>query len=221
MPLRGRVNEGWIRPRELVRAQLAACGKRLKTVFAKELKSLPVGRPVILATASDELQRVPHARLRRVRGQVTYLPAEAIEAPRVVVLRGGFALPPVEGVCVVGASYDLEDEDAAPRAESHAGNLERLQQIIPNSLFSPAGSFEGRVSFRCVAPDRVPIVGEIGDGVYAALAFGSRGLVWSTFAAEVIAAELEGEPLPIEGKLADAMHPGRFARRALARGQQS
>src|SRR5205807_2287894 len=80
---------------------------------------------VILATADDALSPVPHARLRRVRGQLTYLPRESIDAPRAVLLRGGMVLPPVDGVCVVGASYDLNDEDAALRASSHAGNLER------------------------------------------------------------------------------------------------
>src|ERR687883_102804 len=81
---------GWIQPRELVRAQLDACGQRLERVFGKDLKSLPPERPIVLATAADELQSVSHARMRRVRGQVTYIPAECIDAPRVVVLRGGF-----------------------------------------------------------------------------------------------------------------------------------
>jgi tRNA 5-methylaminomethyl-2-thiouridine biosynthesis bifunctional protein len=57
-------------------------------------------------------------------------------------------------------------------------------------------------------------VGKLGDGVYGAFAFGSRGLIWAALAAELIACELEGEPLPVEGKLADALAPGRFAKRA-------
>jgi tRNA 5-methylaminomethyl-2-thiouridine biosynthesis bifunctional protein len=39
-------------------------------------------------------------------------------------------------------------------------------------------------------------------------------LIWAALAAEIIACKLEGEPLPLEGKLADAMHPQRFAKRA-------
>jgi tRNA 5-methylaminomethyl-2-thiouridine biosynthesis bifunctional protein len=74
-----------------------------------------------------------------------------------------------------------------------------------------------RVAFRAVAPDRLPVVGKIADGVYGAFAYGSRGLIWAALAAELIAAELEGEPLPLEGKLVDALHPARFGRRA-ARG---
>src|SRR5213595_109065 len=120
---------GWIQPQSLVNAQLEACGTRLERIFGREIHSLedPL---VILATADDALSPVPHARLGRVRGQLTYIPAAAIEPPHAVVLRGGMVLPPVDGLCVVGASFDLDDADPAPRASSHAGNLERLQRII-------------------------------------------------------------------------------------------
>jgi tRNA 5-methylaminomethyl-2-thiouridine biosynthesis bifunctional protein len=204
---------GWIQPQSLVNAQLEACGGRLERIFNAEVKTLEKGTPVILATANDSLSPVPHARLRRVRGQLTYIPAEAIEPPHAVVLRGGMVLPPVDGLCVVGASFDLDDADPAPRASSHAGNLERLQRII--SVRTKLRPFEGRVAFRTVAPDRLPLVGELADGVYGALAYGSRGLLWAALAAEVLASELEGEPMPVEGTLLNALDPARFARRAM------
>ena len=83
-----------------------------------------------------------------------------------------------------------------------------------------AKGLEGRVAFRAVTPDRLPVVGKIAEGVYGAFAYGSRGLVWAALAAEIIAAELEGEPLPVEGKLADALAPQRFAKRAESRGSR-
>jgi tRNA 5-methylaminomethyl-2-thiouridine biosynthesis bifunctional protein len=210
---------GWINPRSLVRAQLDSC-RNLRTHFAKTIDALPDAPVVILANSSEapKLHAVPHLRLRKVRGQLTHVPEDALDAPHVVVLRGGMVLPPVEGVCVVGASYDIDDEDAAPRAESDAGNLERLERML-GARVDPA-SVTGRVAFRSVAPDRLPVAGKIADGVYGAFAYGSRGLIWAALAAELIAAELEGEPLPIEGKLADAMHPRRFARRAESRGSR-
>jgi tRNA 5-methylaminomethyl-2-thiouridine biosynthesis bifunctional protein len=211
---------GWIQPRELVRAQLEACGQRLERIFGKQLEALPPERPIVLATAADELQRVPHARMRRVRGQVTHIPAERIDAPRVVVLRGGFVLPPVEGLCVVGASYDLEDEDAAVRADSHGGNIERLERILPALNPQELAPLQGRVAFRAVVPDRLPIVGEIAPGVYCAIAFGSRGLVWAALAGELIGSMLEGEPMPIEGRLVDALSPARFRRASESRGSR-
>jgi tRNA 5-methylaminomethyl-2-thiouridine biosynthesis bifunctional protein len=150
-----------------------------------------------------------------VRGQLTYLADDAIEPPHAVVLRGGMLLPPVDGICVVGATYDLEDPDAALREDSHEGNLARLRSIVATVAGKPVG---GRVGFRAVTPDRLPVVGKIADGVYGAFAYGSRGLVWAALAAEIIACELEGEPLPVEGKLADALAPARFKRRAESKG---
>jgi len=209
---------GWIQPATLVRAQLEACGNRLHRHFSSTVEELPPAPLVVLAN-SDEAPRlcpVPHLRLRRVRGQLSYLPEDAIEAPHVVVLRGGMVLPPVDGLCVVGATYDLEDPDAALREDSHAGNLERLQSILGAPVKAKAR--DGRVAFRAVTPDRLPVVGNLSEGVCAAFAYGSRGLVWAALAAEIIASELEGEPLPVEGKLVDAIAPGRFRRRAESRG---
>ena len=210
---------GWLKPRTLVQAQLDACGARLHRHFGVTLEELPRAPVVILANAGEapKLCPVPNLRLRRVRGQLTYVPEDALEPPHVVVLRGGMVLPATDGVCVAGATYDLEDPQSALREEDHAGNLERLRGILGVEVRAPV---EGRVGFRAVTPDRLPVVGKIADGVYGAFAYGSRGLVWAALAAELIASELDGEPLPIEGALGDAMDPGRFKRRAVSRGSR-
>jgi len=211
---------GWVQPASLAEAQLFACGERLERRFNTEVRSLSElnSGVAILASAGEAVRLcpVPHLRLRRVRGQLTYVPAQAVDAPHSVVLRGGMVLPAVDGLCVVGATYDLEDEDPAPRVESHAANLERAARILPGFAFDPA-SVEGRVGFRAVTADRLPVLGNIRENVFAAFAYGSRGLLWSTLAAELIASQLEGEPLPVEGALVDAMRPERFARRAARR----
>jgi len=205
---------GWIDPRSLVNAQLEACGSRLRKRFGVEVEALPRDRVVILANSFDapKLHPVPQLRLRRVRGQLTYVPAVDFEAPHVVVLRGGMVLPPVDGNCVVGASFDIDDADPAPRADSDAGNLERLERIVP--LIAKPKAVGGRVAFRSVAPDRLPVVGALGENVYGAFAYGSRGLVWAALAAELIASQLDGDPLPLEGKLVDALSPQRFRMRS-------
>jgi tRNA 5-methylaminomethyl-2-thiouridine biosynthesis bifunctional protein len=207
---------GWIKPRSLVQSLLESCGARLRTHFSSDIAALPAG-VVVLACGHDapKLKPVPHLRLRKIRGQLTHVPEEALDAPHVVVLRGGMVLPPIEGICVVGASYDIDDEDANSRAESDEGNLQRLAHILGANV--RAAGLESRVGFRAVAPDRLPVAGRIEDEVYGALAYGSRGLIWALAAAELIASELEGEPLPLEGKLIEAMSPLRFTRRAAAR----
>jgi tRNA 5-methylaminomethyl-2-thiouridine biosynthesis bifunctional protein len=230
---------GWVKPRSLVHALLLKCGERMDLKFNHEVSflefkngnwhassadgnaiaSAPI---VVLANAADALRLAPQAgvRLQRVRGQLTLVPA--IEALHHVILRGGMALPGIDGLSLVGASYDVGDEDAQLRADSHAGNLARLEQMLPGATRGlDATKLDGRVAFRAVTPDRLPMIGPISDprggGLYGAFAYGSRGLLWAGLGGELLASLLEGEPLPVERKLAAAMDPGRFALRAARR----
>ena len=102
-------------------------------------------------------------------------------------------------------------------------------------------SLRGEVGMRCVARDRMPMVGQMVDidraraiadtlsgahasdmprlpGLFCAIAFASRGLAWTALAAECVASQLEGEPLPLEATLVDAIDPGRFAVKQARRG---
>ena len=47
-------------------------------------------------------------------------------------------------------------------------------------------------------------------GVHAATGLGSRGLLWAPLGAELIASQLESEPLPLPRDLAGAISPRRF-----------
>lgn len=103
---------------------------------------------------------------------------------------------------------------------------------------------EGRAAFRCTSPDYLPIVGPLAerdafdqayavlrkdarhvptapcpwlDDVYINSGHGSRGLVTAPLCAELLAAWLEAEPLPLPSSVAEACHPNRFALRALIR----
>ena len=85
----------------------------------------------------------------------------------------------------------------------------------------------GRVGFRPMSPDRLPIVGPVPDsaaatpncrlnslprlpGLWCIQGFGARGIVWSALMADLLVSRLEGEPLPLENDLAAAVDPGRF-----------
>lgn len=245
---------GWMKPSSLIAAQLAAAGERLEARFGCEVARLAfqngmwsaydrAGKhlaqaPVAVLANADATPLLPsgNIRVRRVRGQISFLPEERFVAPHVVVLRGGFVLPPIHGASIAGASYDFDDEDPSPRASSHAGNLERLERIVPGAgaEIDPS-TLEGMVGFRAVSPDRLPLIGPIADeesevpknpqlatlarlpGLFGAFAYGSRGLLWSGIGAELVASIIEGEPLAVEGRLVDALDPGRFLLRALRR----
>ena len=223
---------GWLQPRSLVSALLS----NVNVIYGREVADL-VGEgnawnakdakgdiiasaPVlVLANAADALRLRPQpaVRLQRVRGQLTLVPA--IAGLEHVLLRGGMALPGVGGLSVVGASYDIGDADPSLRVDSHAGNLERLERILPGAAagLDPA-KLEGRVGFRATVRDRLPLVGAIENGLFAAFAYGSRGLLWAGLCGELIASQLEGEPLPVERKLAAAVAPERFLLRQKKRG---
>jgi tRNA 5-methylaminomethyl-2-thiouridine biosynthesis bifunctional protein len=229
---------GWIRPRSFARALIARSGAR--TLYGREAAALEqagarwivrdrdgdelaAAGAVVLANAADALHLapLPHVRLRRVRGQLTHLPPLA--GLKTVVLRGGMVLPAIDGVSVAGASFDLDDEDPSVRAASHEGNLERLERIVPGaSRGLDAAQLQGRTSFRTVARDRLPLVGALdAPGLYGAFAYGSRGLLWAGLAGELLASLMDGEPLPLEAPLAQALAPGRFAARARRRAGSS
>ena len=216
---------GWVRPRTLVESLLSRFP--IEKLFGTEVrdlsfqgewhakdhrgKTIASAPVVVLANAADALRLRPQpaVRLQRIRGQLTLAPA--IAGLDHVLLRGGMVLPGIDGRSVVGASYDVGDEDPNLRADSHAGNLERLERILPGAGagLDPA-RLDGRVGFRATVRDRLPLAGPIEDGLFGAFAYGSRGLLWASLAGELIASMLDGEPLPVERKLAAAVAPDRF-----------
>ena len=250
---------GYVRPRDLVQAQLAKApevGPRFGCTVATLdpidglwsaydgsgglIARAPV---VVLANAQDALQfaDIGDDALRMVRGQQTYLAVPPFRAPRVVVGGDGYVLPAIDGIAVAGATYDLDDLNPRPDSKSHAVNLRRAEFMLPGSTadIDPA-ALSGGVGFRCVATDRLPLVGPMVDivaaraqaktltgahapdlpripGLFGTFAFASRGLVWTLIAAELLASRLEGEPLPLEGDLVEAIDPGRFALKRLRR----
>ncbi|WP_439849754.1 bifunctional tRNA (5-methylaminomethyl-2-thiouridine)(34)-methyltransferase MnmD/FAD-dependent 5-carboxymethylaminomethyl-2-thiouridine(34) oxidoreductase MnmC [Pseudomonas syringae] len=109
----------------------------------------------------------------------------------------------------------------------------------------PHEQLQGRAAFRCTSPDYLPIVGPLADrdgfvqtyaalskdarqvpdiacpwleGLYVNSGHGSRGLITAPLCAELIAAWLDNEPLPLPRSVAEACHPNRFALRSLIRG---
>jgi tRNA 5-methylaminomethyl-2-thiouridine biosynthesis bifunctional protein len=244
-----------MQPGSLVNAQLAAADRasRLVRHFGRAVHALArngdcwearaqdgaaiASAPVVvLANSHDAARLVPlGTELKRVRGQLTRLPAGSVSHLRTVLAGAGHLVPTGNGAAVAGATYDYEDEDAAPSEEGHAGNLARLERLLPGSAahLDPA-RLGGAVGFRCVAPDRLPLIGALPDlqaarldahacprlpGLYGALAYASRGLTWAALGGELVASLLEGEPLPLEGDLTDAVDPARFALRRARRGR--
>ncbi|TNE29507.1 MAG: bifunctional tRNA (5-methylaminomethyl-2-thiouridine)(34)-methyltransferase MnmD/FAD-dependent 5-carboxymethylaminomethyl-2-thiouridine(34) oxidoreductase MnmC, partial [Alphaproteobacteria bacterium] len=117
-----------------------------------------------------------------------------------------------------------------------------FKEVKPENL-------QGRAGIRTSVPDHLPVVGQcpvaaqwredyaglsygqltekqidlesaaVHEGLYLCGAFGSHGMTSAPLAGEMIAAQICGDPLPVSGKVAGAIHPGRFILRALKRNE--
>ncbi len=221
---------------------------------AQLLASAPVA---ILANAAQikAFEQSAELPLKRIRGQITRLPAtDASHRLSTVVCAEGYVAPARDGEHTLGASFDFHNQDLAPTLAEHQGNLHLLEEISADlserldAAHLDLEQLQGRAAFRCTSPDYLPIVGPLADGqvfasTYAALTkdarqvpslpcpwldglyinsgHGSRGLITTPLAAELLAAWLDDEPLPVPRSVAEACHPNRFALRSLIRGPKS
>ncbi|MBV1777272.1 bifunctional tRNA (5-methylaminomethyl-2-thiouridine)(34)-methyltransferase MnmD/FAD-dependent 5-carboxymethylaminomethyl-2-thiouridine(34) oxidoreductase MnmC [Burkholderiaceae bacterium DAT-1] len=229
----------WIQPPLLVKALANACGNALTLVTGTRTERIQrqgenwlaldaVGQiiasaPVlILANAADATRLRPELKIGADERYVSHLPAGEVTLPKLVVCRKGYLTPSVGGLACMGSSPIDADESIA-----HAANLGLMQEMLEQQNISTPVA--GR---RCKRPrtiDRMPVVGQLADvtafqpkhigsphllkreaGLYAINGFGARGLVWSGLMAELLAAQIEHEPWPIERDLARAIDPSRF-----------
>jgi tRNA 5-methylaminomethyl-2-thiouridine biosynthesis bifunctional protein len=256
---------GWVQPGGLVRSYFeragAACQLRSHCAVADLRPSergwqllnaqgevIEQAEVVVLANASDAARLLattsPHtlASLTKVRGQISQLPSHTPGLPstRVPLTGAGYLLPDWQGNTLFGATSNEDDDDPRVRDSDHAANLAQLAvltQTSPLSYFNH-NALQGRTAWRCVAPDRLPVIGGVPQetdraidqprliprwpGLFVYTALGSRGITWSALGGQVLAAWVTGSPSPIEASLLDAIDPARFAaRRARARNKAS
>jgi tRNA 5-methylaminomethyl-2-thiouridine biosynthesis bifunctional protein len=142
---------------------------------------------------------------------------------------------------------DFEIDVRTSEHDENVQRLGRLAPALHAALSAgrlDASKLEGLAGLRCSSPDYLPIIGpvagaaaftqayaalvrdatlELGapspwlDGLYLNTAHGSRGLITAPLSGELLAAYLEGEPLPLPMSVTEALHPSRFLLRALVR----
>lgn len=113
---------------------------------------------------------------------------------------------------LIGASFERDSTSLAPRASDNHHNLQRLQTLLPQcaqTLAPTPPALHAWTGVRCATPTRLPSVGPAAtaDGVWVCTGMGSRGLTFAALCAELLAAQLHGEPFPIEQRLARALRP--------------
>jgi len=165
-------------------------------------------------------------------------------APASAAAWGGYAAA-VPGGLMLGATHDKGDDPGDPaRAEAA---LRVLALDGPAGLAQALGQVRARWGgVRAAAPDRLPVMGSVPDETFSTVwaphargrvtasspapraglsprvftltGLGARGFAHAPLLAEALASMLCGEPAPLERAALEALHPARFAWRALKRG---
>jgi tRNA 5-methylaminomethyl-2-thiouridine biosynthesis bifunctional protein len=250
---------GWVEPSALARHFIAQAGSAVRWHGGSEVASLrrdgdawqlldargvAIERTdcVVLANHADALRLLdaPDWPLQRVRGQTSGVPLDApgLAAPRRPLAGFGYVTPATHGRVWCGATSDAGDASRELRREDHARNLEQLSRLLGQSVAVSPDALTGRVGWRLVADDRLPLIGGVPDaaalaapglrldqprfvprmpGLFVFTALASRGITWATLGAQTLAALISGAPCPLESSLLDAVDAARFASRAARR----
>jgi tRNA 5-methylaminomethyl-2-thiouridine biosynthesis bifunctional protein len=186
--------------------------------------------PALLAPLDEDLA----AWLQPQRGQLSWW-LSAANGPRLPIASGGYVLQAPQGPALVaGASADLHDDDPQLRDADQSRNHAVAERLLGRALPAPDG---GRVGWRLLAPDKLPLVGGLIDpaqaqphratqvsawarrpGLLVCGAMASRGISWAALAAELLVAQALGWPVPVPRNLQDALDPARLQVRKLRQG---
>ena len=229
---------GWIKPAALVRACLALpditwrgnCHvKRLihedgqwTLLDSDDQVLLRTDMVVVAATnqSAELVQDVPNApklNFQAVRGQVTYGDLATVKT-LAHPINGSGSYVETDTEWLVGATYDRDNLNLEPSIRDQVDNFERLENLLPVIATRLKSTFErglvkNWVGIRCATTDRLPVVGDITQGLWVCTAMASRGLTFAPLCAELVAAQLHGEELPLNPRLVKALSPLRFSKK--------
>lgn len=158
----------------------------------------------------------------------------------------GYVTPDFQGEHIFGATFEYSTDDFNLKLQSDETNWQELQHHLPQ-LAQVLGTYSsGHAAMRVSSPDRFPYVGAVADvdfylkayadiqhgrhwqtypdaqyqkGLYVLTGLAARGLTTSALCAEVLAAEMNNEPIPLQNTLQQSLHSARFFIRALKRGE--
>jgi tRNA 5-methylaminomethyl-2-thiouridine biosynthesis bifunctional protein len=256
------VDAGWVNVKQLCESLQSACAGALTFRQATVVDiRLDQGRwhvidergDTVLTTACLVMANGAQARhcatlswlpIESARGQLTLAPQnETSRCLRCAISGERYITPAYAGQHVVGASYTRNDDSTRLSVTEQRANIDGVNSLVPGLLHEQA-ELAGRVAFRAVSNDRVPVVGCVPDreafeldyhdlshgkpagyyprgrylpGLYLSAAHGSRGLSSCFLSAELIAALVCGEPMPVDKAIVDYLNPARFIVRQLRR----
>ncbi|MFT5419905.1 MAG: tRNA 5-methylaminomethyl-2-thiouridine biosynthesis bifunctional protein [Candidatus Endobugula sp.] len=219
-------------------------------------KSEAIFHTVVIANAYDaaRITQTSQLPIKTVRGQVTHYPANKASLALTTAVCGKAYIAPAGTTHCLGASFNLGIKDSSLNLDDHRHNLQNVAQQVPDIIDKQALTSEdnieeisglsGRVGFRCVTPDYLPIVGGVPvtedikqqyqalqkdastaihqagsyhPNLYINIGHGSRGLAYTPLCSEMLASLIHGDPPPIPQALCQKLNPARFIIRAIIR----
>ena len=147
----------------------------------------------------------------------------------------------------IGASYHRGQREMTFNEDDQQHNCQRLLDCFPQQTWPQevdVSANDARCGVRCATRDHLPMVGNVPDyaatlAEYATLnespetasaapiypelfmlgGFGSRGLCSAPLTAEVLAAQMSNEPLPLDAQTLAGLNPNRLWVRKLLKGK--
>ncbi|WP_183042683.1 bifunctional tRNA (5-methylaminomethyl-2-thiouridine)(34)-methyltransferase MnmD/FAD-dependent 5-carboxymethylaminomethyl-2-thiouridine(34) oxidoreductase MnmC [Enterobacter sp. R1(2018)] len=148
----------------------------------------------------------------------------------------------------IGASYHRGVKDMQYNEEDQQHNRQRLINCLPDEAWPQevdVSAGEARCGVRCATRDHLPIIGSVADyqrtltgyanlvedkenaapapvygNLFMLAGLGSRGLCTAPLAAEILAAQMSDEPIPLDSTTLAALSPNRFWVRKLLKGRE-
>jgi len=256
------VNAGWVNVKRLCEVLRRVCGDALTYIQTEvadirrdqgawhimnhRTDTLLTAECVVLANGGEvkQFSALDWLPIESVRGQLTI--ASQTDTSRKIkcgISAARYITPAHQGWHTVGASYQRDDASQDLSAFEQQANIDGINHLVPAMLDSQ-GEPAGRVAFRAVSKDRVPVAGCVPDceafekqyhdlyhgrhakhypagtylpGLYVSTAHGSRGLASCFISGELIASMVCGEPMPVDKAVVDYLNPARFIIRRLKR----
>jgi len=197
---------GSVSPRRLCRAYAAGANLHL----GQEVKEIPKADAVVMACRGGAQWVMPELPMNSVRGQATIIKQTEKSAPlKAAVCYSGHVAPAVDGVHVVGATFQpwLSHTDILP--EDDVCNINKMEEAIP----SIAGGYEvagHKAGLRTATKDHFPIIGHARDNIYLSAGHGSHGILSTLLGGFILAAQITGRDLPVDDEVMAKLSPHRF-----------
>ncbi len=173
-----------------------------------------VDMPTILCTSVGLGALLPELVpvLTIIRGQISCIPPQpALHGLNTILSSNTYITPPIDGLYHIGATFDRGRQDVTVDPASHAENIAKASVALAIPI-PPDAACDGWAALRSTSRDRLPLSGNWPSNglVWLNAAHGSRGLVSAPIAAELLASQLCGDPLPLPRSVATLLRPSRF-----------